>query len=148
MEDGGLRIARSGWEALPEALARRVVRHEGGETRYDYLVLAAGATHSYFGHEEWAASAPGLKTIDDALEIRRRILLAFAAAEQESDPATQRAKLTFVVVGAGPTGVELAGALKEIAVRTIPHDFRNIDTTSARVVLFNSNHERFTNRII
>ncbi|MFT5517539.1 MAG: NADH dehydrogenase [Rhodothermales bacterium] len=117
-------------------LERHVVEHQGGETRYDYLVLATGATHSYFGHDEWAASAPGLKTIDDALEIRRRILLAFEEAEQESDPATRRAKLTFVVVGAGPTGVELAGALKEIAARTIPHDFRNIDTTTARVVLF------------
>ena len=116
-------------------LARRVVRHEGGETRYDYLVLATGATHSYFGNDNWAESAPGLKTIDDALEIRRRILLSFEEAEQEADPETRRAKLTFVVVGAGPTGVELAGALKEIAATTIPHDFRNIDTTTSRVVL-------------
>jgi len=116
-------------------LGRRMVRHEGGESRYDYLVLAAGATHSYFGHDEWERHAPGLKTIDDALEIRRRILLAFEEAEQEADPETRRAKLTFVVVGAGPTGVELAGALKEIAASTIPRDFRNIDTTTARVVL-------------
>ena len=116
-------------------LERRMVRHEGGENRYDYLVLAAGATHSYFGHDEWEGHAPGLKTIDDALEIRRRILLAFEEAEQEADSETRRAKLTFVVVGAGPTGVELAGALKEIAASTIPRDFRNIDTTTARVVL-------------
>lgn len=116
-------------------LARRVVRHEGGDARYDYLVLATGATHSYFGRDEWAAHAPGLKTIDDAVEIRRRVLLAFEEAEQEADAAARRAKLTFVVVGAGPTGVELAGALKEIAARTIPRDFRNIDTATARVVL-------------
>lgn len=116
-------------------LHRRVVVHEGGEAGYDYLVLATGATHSYFGNDHWAAQAPGLKSIDDALEIRRRILLAFEEAEQEGDPAVRRAKLTFVVVGAGPTGVELAGALKEIAARTIPRDFRNIDTTTTRVVL-------------
>jgi len=116
-------------------LARQCVVHEGGETRYDYLILATGAAHSYFGNGHWAAVAPGLKTIDDALEIRRRVLLAFEEAEQEADEAARRAKLTFVVVGGGPTGVELAGALKEIAARTIPHDFRNIDTTTARVIL-------------
>lgn len=114
---------------------RRVVLHEGGEARYDILVLATGATHSYFGNDHWAADAPGLKTVDDALEIRRRVLMAFEEAEQEADPEERRRKLTFVVVGAGPTGVELAGALKEIAARTIPADFRNIDTTTARVVL-------------
>lgn len=114
---------------------RKVVRHEGGETRYDYLIVATGATHSYFGNDHWAQHAPGLKTVDDALEIRRRVLLAFEEAEQEADPDVRRAKLTFVVVGAGPTGVELAGALKEIAARTIPADFRNIDTTTARVLL-------------
>ncbi|MBD3220511.1 NAD(P)/FAD-dependent oxidoreductase [bacterium] len=114
---------------------RRVVVHEGGEARYDYLILATGATHSYFGNDGWADRAPGLKTVDDALEIRRRVLLAFEEAEQEADLEVRRAKLTFVVVGAGPTGVELAGALKEIAARTIPDDFRNIDTTTARVIL-------------
>ena len=108
-------------------LQRRVVGYGGGEAAYDYLVLAAGATHSYFGHPDWAADAPGLKTIDDALEIRRRMLLAFEEAELELDGAAREAKLTFVVVGGGPTGVELAGALKEIAARTIPRDFRNID---------------------
>jgi NADH:ubiquinone reductase (H+-translocating) len=116
-------------------LVRRRVLHEGGEAGYDYLILATGATHSYFGNDQWAQHAPGLKTIDDALEIRRRVLLAFEEAEQEADPAARRAKLTFVVVGGGPTGVELAGALKEIAARTIAHDFRNIDTTTARVIL-------------
>lgn len=114
---------------------RRRVLHAGGETPYDFLVLAAGATHSYFGHDDWERHAPGLKTVDDALEIRRRVLLAFEEAEQEADDAARRAKLTFVVVGAGPTGVELAGALKEIAAHTIPADFRNIDTTTTRVIL-------------
>lgn len=102
---------------------------------FDYLVLAAGATHSYFDHPEWEALAPGLKTLEDATEIRRRILLAFESAEHEGDAERRRAALTFVVVGAGPTGVELAGAIKEIAAATIPADFRNIDTASARVVL-------------
>ncbi|HPF35715.1 MAG TPA: NAD(P)/FAD-dependent oxidoreductase [Candidatus Krumholzibacteria bacterium] len=114
---------------------RRLVLHADGATPYDFLILAAGATHSYFGHEEWERHAPGLKTVDDALEIRRRVLMAFEEAEQEADAEARRAKLTFVVVGAGPTGVELAGALKEIATRTVPADFRNIDTTTARVLL-------------
>ncbi len=116
-------------------LAERRVHYAGGSMGYDYLVLATGATHSYFGNGHWERLAPGLKSIDDALEIRRRVLLAFEEAEQEADEAARRAKLTFVVVGAGPTGVELAGALKEIAARTIPRDFRNIDTTTARVIL-------------
>ncbi len=102
---------------------------------YDYLVLANGATHSYFGHDEWASFAPGLKSVDDALEIRRRVLLAYEAAEWEADAAARQAKLTFVVIGGGPTGVELAGALKEIAAKTIPRDFRHIDTTTAQVLL-------------
>ncbi len=116
-------------------LAARTIRHAGGEVAYDYLVLATGATHSYFAHPEWADIAPGLKTIDDAVAIRRRILLAFEEAEQQPDGAARAALLTFVVVGAGPTGVELAGALKEIAVQSIPRDFRQIDTTLARVIL-------------
>ncbi len=102
---------------------------------YDYLVLATGATHSYFGHDDWELLAPGLKTVDDALEIRRRVLTAYEAAEWEADPQSRQAKLTFVVVGGGPTGVELAGALKEIASRAIPQDFRNIDTTTTRIIL-------------
>ena len=105
------------------------------EISYDYLVMAAGATHAYFGHPEWAKLAPGLKTLDDALEIRRQVLLAFEAAEREQDPAAQQRLLTFVIVGAGPTGVELAGALAEIAQRTLKQDFRNIRTESARIVL-------------
>jgi NADH dehydrogenase len=102
---------------------------------YDYLVLATGATHSYFGNDEWAPFAPGLKSIDDALDIRRRILIAFERAESTSDPIERDRLMTFVVVGAGPTGVELAGAVKEIATKALRKDFRSIDTTSSRVVL-------------
>jgi NADH dehydrogenase len=102
---------------------------------YDYLVLATGAAHAYFGHPEWAARAPGLKTLDDALEMRRRVLLAFEAAEREADPEKQRRLLTFVIVGGGPTGVELAGALAEIARHSLVHDFRRIRPESARIVL-------------
>ena len=103
---------------------------------YDYLVLAAGATHAYFGHDEWAPVAPGLKTIEDALELRRRILLAFESAEHESAEEARRAQLTFGIVGAGATGVELAGAIKEIAGQTIPKDYKHIDTRTTRVILF------------
>ena len=113
---------------------RRVVLRDG-EIGYDYLVVAAGSATSYFGHDDWAEHAPALKTVDDAREIRRRFLLAFEAAERESDDAARRAELTFVIIGAGPTGVELAGAIMEIARRAIPRDFRDIDTTTARVVL-------------
>jgi len=102
---------------------------------YDYLVLASGAAHAYFGHPEWAERAPGLKTLDDALEMRRRVLRAFEAAEREPDAARQRRLLTFVIVGAGPTGVELAGALSEIARQSLRKDFRRIHPESARVVL-------------
>ncbi|MBI3966507.1 MAG: NAD(P)/FAD-dependent oxidoreductase [Chloroflexi bacterium] len=106
-----------------------------GSLSYDFLILAPGASHSYFGHDEWEPLAPGLKTIEDALEIRRRILLAFERAERESDPAARRALLTFVVIGAGPTGVELAGALAEISRQTLANDFRAIDPTQARILL-------------
>jgi len=102
---------------------------------YDYLVVATGAGHAYFGHPEWATRAPGLKTLDDALDIRRRVLLAFEAAERELDPSAQRRLLTFVIVGGGPTGVELAGALAEIARRTLREDVRHIKPESARIVL-------------
>jgi NADH dehydrogenase len=102
---------------------------------YDHLVLAAGATHSYFGNDSWAEFAPGLKSIDDALDIRRRILLAFERAENTADVAERERLMTFVVVGAGPTGVELAGAVKEIATKALSADFRSIDTTKSRVVL-------------
>jgi len=115
---------------------RRVaVLDSGTELPYDYLILAAGARHSYFAHPEWEAVAPGLKSIDDALEIRRRFLQAFEDAERESDPAAREALLTFVIVGGGPTGVELAGMLPTIARHTLRGDFRRIDTASARVIL-------------
>jgi NADH dehydrogenase len=114
---------------------RRRLALDRGELGYDYLLLATGATHSYFGNPQWAADAPGLKTIEDAIEIRGRLLLAFEMAERERDPARQRAWLTFVVVGAGPTGVELAGALAEIARRTLARDFRHFAPESARVLL-------------
>ena len=102
---------------------------------YDYLVVASGATHAYFGHPEWEPRAPGLKTVDDATEIRRRFLLAFEEAEREANQEARRRQLTFVLVGGGPTGVELAGAMAEIARKVIPEDFRAINTASARIVL-------------
>jgi NADH:ubiquinone reductase (H+-translocating) len=113
---------------------RRLVLDEG-EMSYDALVLAAGAGHSYFGHDDWEPLAPSLKTLEDALEIRRRVLLAYEEAERERDGAEQRALLTSVVIGGGPTGVELAGALAEISRETIARDFRVIDPTRARIVL-------------
>jgi len=116
-------------------LANRRLVLDRGEIGYDALVLAAGASHSYFGHDEWEMLAPGLKTLEDALEIRRRVLLAYEAAEREQDGAERQALLTFVVVGGGPTGVELAGALGEISRQTIARDFRLIDPTKSRIVL-------------
>jgi NADH:quinone reductase (non-electrogenic) len=116
-------------------LARRLVHADGDELPFDFLILAPGSTHAYFGHNDWARFAPGLKTLDDALGIRRRVLITFEAAERESDPIVQRRLLTFVIVGGGPTGVELAGALAEIARRALPRDFRSIRTETARVVL-------------
>ena len=118
-----------------DAGRREVGLHGGALLHYDHLVVAAGATHSYFGHDDWAAHAPGLKTLEDALVIRRRILLAFEAAEKEDDPARRLAWLTFVVIGAGPTGVEMAGTLAEIARHTLPGEFRRIDPSTARVLL-------------
>ena len=116
-------------------IENRVVKLADGEVPYDYLIVATGATHSYFNHPEWETVAPGLKTIDDALEIRRRVLLAFEEAERQTDPELQQALLTFVIVGAGATGVELAGALTEIARKTMIRDFRRINPSSARVIL-------------
>src|SRR5437899_11802333 len=116
-------------------LANRRLVLDRGDIGYDALVLAAGASHSYFGHDEWEVLAPGLKSLEDALEIRRRVLLAFEAAEREQDGAERQALLTFVVIGGGPTGVELAGALGEISRQTIARDFRLIDPTRARIVL-------------
>ncbi len=114
--------------------ARNVILDDG-ELEYDYLILATGATHAYFGHDDWAEHAPGLKSIEDALEIRRRVLLAYEAAERETDLDLRREWLTFVVVGAGPTGVELAGALAEIGHHALAKDFRSIESAEARVVL-------------
>ena len=114
---------------------RRVRLEDGAEIPYDTLVVAAGARHHYFGHPEWEAFAPGLKTIEDATEMRRRVLLAFESAEREPDPGQRRAWLTFVVVGAGPTGVELAGAIGELAHHTLRGNFRNFNHAEARIVL-------------
>jgi NADH:ubiquinone reductase (H+-translocating) len=113
----------------------KFVTIDGDRLSFDYLIVAAGASHSYFGHAVWEARAPGLKTLDDALEMRRRVLLAFEAAEREHDPEKRRRLLTFVIVGAGPTGVELAGALGEIARQSLAQDFRSIRPESARIVL-------------
>jgi NADH dehydrogenase len=122
--------------------ANRRVLIDGGESgaaaerlAYDFLIVATGATHAYFGHPEWASRAPGLKTLDDALEIRRQVLLAFEAAEREDEELARRRLLTFVIVGAGPTGVELAGALGEIARQSLKRDFRRIKPESARILL-------------
>ena len=114
---------------------RQVVFGEGQEIRYDYLILACGARHSYFGHPEWEEFAPGLKTLEQATEMRRRMLVAFERAESERDADTQRAYLTFVVVGGGPTGVELAGAIADISRTAMCGDFRRIDPSKAHVVL-------------
>jgi NADH dehydrogenase len=106
-----------------------------GELDYDYLIVATGARHSYFGHPEWERLAPGLKSLEDAVEIRRRILMAFESAEKLSDDAARRAAITFVIVGGGPTGVEMAGAIAEIARYTLAKDFRRIDPSQARIIL-------------
>ena len=116
-------------------VARRRVILGGAEVRYDSLVVATGARHHYFGNDQWEVVAPGLKTVEDATEIRRRILMAFERAEQEPDPEKRRAWLTFVVVGGGPTGVELAGALGELAHHTLRRDFRSFEPSAARIIL-------------
>jgi NADH dehydrogenase len=118
-----------------DAAAKEVILRGGDREPYDTLIVATGATHYYFGHPEWEQYAPGLKTIEDATEMRGKILMAFEHAELEHDPELRRAWLTFVVVGAGPTGVELAGALGEIANDTLKHDFRSIDPREARIFL-------------
>ena len=115
--------------------ARTVQLADGSQVAYDHLIVAAGATHSYFGHDEWAPAAPGLKTLADAFEIRRRVLMSFETAETTTDPERRRALLTFVVIGAGPTGVEMAGTLAEIAKHTLAGEFRRIDPGSAQVLL-------------
>ena len=122
-------------EVLGFDLARRLVRLHGCELSYDYLVVAAGASHAYFGHDEWEPLAPGLKTVEDALEMRRRILLAYELAEREAALTGHHLPLSFVVVGGGPTGVELAGTLAEIARKSLADDFRHIDPAKTRILL-------------
>jgi NADH dehydrogenase len=134
-----LRKARNTRVLLGEVRAidlstRRVTLEDGSLVEYDFLIVATGTSHTYFGHDEWAPYAPGLKTLEDALAIRRRILVAFEHAERETDAARQQRLLTFVLVGGGPTGVELAGTLAEIARQT-RQEFRNIDTHATRIVL-------------
>jgi NADH:ubiquinone reductase (H+-translocating) len=118
-----------------DVAGNRVVVEDDRTIAYDFLIVATGAAHSYFGHGEWAPRAPGLKTLDDALDIRRRVLMAFEAAEREASADEQRRLLTFVIVGGGPTGVELAGALAEIARQSLRRDFRNIRPESAHIIL-------------
>ncbi len=114
---------------------QRVLLSDGSALAYDFLIVAAGATDTYFGRDEWRPIAPGLKTLEDALDIRRRVLMAFERAERETDPARRRALLTFVLIGGGPTGVEMAGALAEISRQSLARDFRHFDPSSARIVL-------------
>ena len=122
-------------DAVSVDLNARRVSLRDGQIGYDYLILATGARHAYFGHEEWETEAPGLKSLEDALEIRRRILLAFERAERISDEAGRKAYMTFVVIGGGPTGVELAGAIAEISRQVLVRDFRSIDPREAKVFL-------------
>jgi NADH dehydrogenase len=122
-------------EARAVDVAARRVELDGESLGYDFLIMATGATHSYFGHDEWSAHAPGLKSVEDALEIRRRVFSAYEAAERETDAERRRALLTFVIIGGGPTGVELAGALAEISRHALSDEFRRIDPRDARVVL-------------
>jgi NADH:ubiquinone reductase (H+-translocating) len=134
-----LKHQKNTWVILAEVtdvdiVGQRVLMHERS-VPYDYLIIATGARHSYFGHDEWEAFAPGLKSIDDAAMIRRKILLAFEAAEVETDPAKRQALLTFVLIGAGPTGVEMAGAIAELAHKTLVSDFRQINPKTARIIL-------------
>jgi NADH dehydrogenase len=122
-------------EVVGVDLERRVVSTTGGDFAYDFLVVATGAAHAYFGHDEWAPYAPGLKRIEDATAIRRRILTAFERAELEEDPARRETLTTFVVIGGGPTGVEMAGAIADIARNALPPDFRRVDPARSRVML-------------
>jgi NADH dehydrogenase len=128
-------VILAGVDAIDVAAKEVVLDEDAGRLPYDYLILAAGANHAYFGHDEWAPNAPGLKTLEDALDIRRRILTSFEEAEREPDPARRKALMTFVVVGGGPTGVEMAGAIAEIARFSLARDFRHIDTRDAKVIL-------------
>jgi NADH dehydrogenase len=129
-----LRVLLGNVERIDSA-AKSVTLDGGTQLAYDYLIVAAGSTHSYFGHDEWATAAPGLKTLDDALAIRRRLLVAFEEAEREPNPVYQRRLLTFVLIGGGPTGVELAGALAEIARHALRAEFDAVDPAIARIIL-------------
>jgi len=138
-----VRAILSKWENIEVILAEvesvdvgaKKVKMTDGELGYDFLILATGARHSYFGHPEWEKLAPGLKSLEDAVEIRRRVLLAFEYAEKITDEAARKAAMTFVIIGGGPTGVEMAGAIAEIARYTLAKDFRHIDPSTARVIL-------------
>jgi NADH:ubiquinone reductase (H+-translocating) len=143
-------VILAGVDTIDVAAREVVLDEDAGRLPYDYLILAAGANHAYFGHDEWAPSAPGLKTLEDALDIRRRILTSFEEAEREPDPARRKALMTFVVVGAGPTGVEMAGAIAEIARFSLARDFRHIDTRDAKVILIEAGPQllgAFPNRL-
>ena len=118
-----------------DSAAKEIQLDHGARLKYDYLIVAAGATHSYFGNDEWSAIAPGLKTLDDALAIRQRLLLAFEEAEREPNPVYQQRLLTYVLIGGGPTGVELAGALAEIARHTVRAEYDAVDSATARIIL-------------
>lgn len=134
MKRGNLTVLQA--EVTGIDAASRQVQLDGGQSLpYDHLIVAAGATHSYFGHDDWAPFAPGLKTLDDAFKIRARVIGAFERAERLNEPAERVPWMTFVVIGAGPTGVEMAGTMTEIAHHTLPQEFRRIDSTHARVVL-------------
>ena len=128
-------VVRMATVAGVDAAGRRIELADGSDIGFDYLLLASGATHAYFGNDHWAEHAPGLKTLDDALDLRRKLLLAFERAEAATDPAERDAWLSFAIVGGGPTGVELAGTLAEIARHTLLGEFRNIDPARARVRL-------------
>ena len=118
-----------------DVAAKKVKMSDGTELNYDFLILATGARHSYFGHDEWEKLAPGLKSLEDAIEVRRRLLMAFEYAEKITDEAARRAAMTFVIIGGGPTGVEMAGAIAEISRHTLAKNFRHIDPSQARVIL-------------
>src|ERR1700730_1775241 len=118
--------------------AKKMKMSDGSELAYDFLILATGARHSYFGHDEWEKLAPGLKSLEDAIEVRRRLLMAFEYAEKITNEEARKAAMTFVVIGGGPTGVEMAGAIAEIARYTLAKDFRHIDPSQARVILVES----------
>jgi NADH:ubiquinone reductase (H+-translocating) len=131
-------------DTIDVAAKEVVLDEDAGRLPYDYLILAAGANHAYFGHDEWAPNAPGLKTLEDALDIRRRILTSFEEAEREPYPARRKALMTFVIVGGGPTGVEMAGAIAEIARFSLARDFRHIDTRDAKVILIEASTKLLT----